>query len=225
MQIRSYCSHWKRGQLLICNMGSNPLTPVIMKHAFLKRKQRWNSWKDSATWLKFCVHVSLNLLSIWQTSAVSESDIIELSFPVITLDFIPAHPIKELFHFTIRNGLSGDIRYQIFLSHLLNCLSPGVLCIYVQNLTFLRQTIVISFDNEGLPVLSCRVNISYRMKIYTEFNLDTWLRLVKFTELNISKFWVLNSNYISYHWEILKFKYKWLVLKFSKFAISEKGHI
>ena len=133
-------------------------------------------------------HVSLNLLSIGQKSAVSESDIIELSFPVITLDFIPAHPIKELFHFTVCNGLCGDIRYQIFLSHLLNCLSPGVLCIYVQNLTFLRQTIVISFDNEGLPVLSCKVNTSYRMKIYTEFNLETWFRLVKFMELNISKF-------------------------------------
>ena len=29
--------------------------------------------------------------------------------------------------------------------------------------------------------------IPYSMKIYTEFNLAPWLRLVKFTELNISK--------------------------------------
>ena len=28
----------------------------------------------------------------------------------------------------------------------------------------------------------------YKMKIYTEFNLATWLRLAKFTELNIAKF-------------------------------------
>ena len=30
--------------------------------------------------------------------------------------------------------------------------------------------------------------IPYRMKLYTEFNLATWLRLVKFTDLNISEF-------------------------------------
>ena len=30
--------------------------------------------------------------------------------------------------------------------------------------------------------------VPYRMKIYTEFNLATWLKLVKFTELNISEF-------------------------------------
>ena len=34
------------------------------------------------------------------------------------------------------------------------------------------------------------------MKIPTEFNLVTWLRLVKFTELNISEFGFLNFNYI-----------------------------
>ena len=40
------------------------------------------------------------------------------------------------------------------------------------------------------------------MKIYTKFILVSWLRLVKFTESNISKFWFLNFNYnISYHWE------------------------
>ena len=42
-------AHSERGgnsseiKLLICNMGSNPSALVIMKHAFLKRKQRWNS--------------------------------------------------------------------------------------------------------------------------------------------------------------------------------------
>ena len=30
--------------------------------------------------------------------------------------------------------------------------------------------------------------LPYRMKIYTEFNLATWLRLVKFMELNISEY-------------------------------------
>ena len=42
------------------------------------------------------------------------------------------------------------------------------------------------------------------MKIFTEFNLAIWLRMVKFTELNISEFWFLNSNFICYHWDILK---------------------
>ena len=37
------------------------------------------------------------------------------------------------------------------------------------------------------------------MKIYTEFNSATWLRLVKFTEVNISEFRLLN---ISYHRKI-----------------------
>ena len=32
------------------------------------------------------------------------------------------------------------------------------------------------------------IDIPYRMKIYTEFNLVTWLRLVKFTGLNITEF-------------------------------------
>ena len=38
-----------------------------------------------------------------------------------------------------------------------------------------------------LKVMS-KIIYPYRMKIYTEFNLATWLRLVKFTELNISEF-------------------------------------
>ena len=36
--------------------------------------------------------------------------------------------------------------------------------------------------------VSLYTDIPYRMKIYTEFNLATWLRLVKFMEINISEF-------------------------------------
>ena len=52
------------------------------------------------------------------------------------------------------------------------------------------------------------IPILYRMKIYTykyvypDFNSAAWLRLVKFKELNISKYWFLNFSHISYHWEI-----------------------
>ena len=34
-----------------------------------------------------------------------------------------------------------------------------------------------------------------RMKIYTGFNLASWLRLVKFAQLNISELWLWNFNY------------------------------
>ena len=54
--------------------------------------------------------------------------------------------------------------------------------------------------------------IPYRMKIYTEFNLATWL--------NIRKFWYLNFNYMSYHWEISNNIIINAELKFSEFAIS-----
>ena len=36
-----------------------------------------------------------------------------------------------------------------------------------------------------LGVGALRVNIPYRMKIFMEFNLATWLRLFKFMELNL----------------------------------------
>ena len=36
------------------------------------------------------------------------------------------------------------------------------------------------------------VFISYRMKIYTEYNLATWHIMVEFTDLNISEFEFLN---------------------------------
>ena len=39
--------------------------------------------------------------------------------------------------------------------------------------------------------------LPYRMKIYTEFNLAAWLRMVKSMELNISKFWILVINKLS----------------------------
>ena len=42
------------------------------------------------------------------------------------------------------------------------------------------------------------------MKIYAEFNLVSWLRLIKFTEINISEFLFLNFNYKSYHLEVPK---------------------
>ena len=35
------------------------------------------------------------------------------------------------------------------------------------------------------------VRLPYWMKIFTEFNLAIWLRMVKFMELNISEFWFL----------------------------------
>ena len=41
--------------------------------------------------------------------------------------------------------------------------------------------------------------IPYRMKICTEFNLATWLRLVEFKNFNISEFGFINFNCISYH--------------------------
>ena len=40
---------------------------------------------------------------------------------------------------------------------------------------------------------------TYRMKIYMDFNLATWLRSVNFTELNISEFLFLNFYYMIYH--------------------------
>ena len=46
------------------------------------------------------------------------------------------------------------------------------------------------------------LHIRYRMKINTEFNLESWLRLVKFMEFNINEFWF--HVFDSYHWEIPK---------------------
>ena len=56
-----------------------------------------------------------------------------------------------------------------------------------------------SLDAQMLHVL-----LPYMMKIYTECNLATWLRLVKLAELNISQFWFLNFDYMRYHWDISK---------------------
>ena len=45
----------------------------------------------------------------------------------------------------------------------------------------------------------------YQEFIYPlEFDLVTWHRMVKFIELNVSKFCLLNFIYVSYHWDILK---------------------
>ena len=57
------------------------------------------------------------------------------------------------------------------------------------------------------------------MKLYTEFNLVTWLRLVKFTELNINLFRLLNFNYRSCHWEIYK------IIRISQFSICERAKL
>ena len=40
---------------------------------------------------------------------------------------------------------------------------------------------------------------TYRMKIYMDFNLVTWLRNVNFTDLNIGEFSYLNFCYMIYH--------------------------
>ena len=50
--------------------------------------------------------------------------------------------------------------------------------------------------------------LPYRMKIYTAFNLAIWLRLVKFKERKISKFWFLNFNHMNHHWGISK---NWII--------------
>ena len=41
--------------------------------------------------------------------------------------------------------------------------------------------------------------LPYRMKMFMEFNLATWLRLVKFTVLNVSKILIFELFRISYH--------------------------
>ena len=42
------------------------------------------------------------------------------------------------------------------------------------------------------------------MKIYMEFHLATWLRIVNFAELKISEFLFWNDFYISYDWKSFK---------------------
>ena len=44
------------------------------------------------------------------------------------------------------------------------------------------------------------LNVPYWMKIFMELNFAIWVRMVKFTELNIREFIFLNSNYKSKHW-------------------------
>ena len=63
------------------------------------------------------------------------------------------------------------------------------------------------------PLIPCM------MKIYTEFDLATLLRLAM--ELSTSKFRFLNLNYISYHWKTPKRIIICVEFKFSEFAINE----
>ena len=42
------------------------------------------------------------------------------------------------------------------------------------------------------------------LKLYTEFNLATWARMVNLTELSIREFQFLDVKSISYHGKILK---------------------
>ena len=66
---------------------------------------------------------------------------------------------------------------------------------------------------------SFKTIVSYALyiKVYTKFNIATWLRFVKFTESNISEFWFFKFNYISYHWKISK--------KFDKNNFCSLGYI
>ena len=63
------------------------------------------------------------------------------------------------------------------------------------NVRFLMMLVIIQ-RRKALEDLSGM--IPYRIKIYTKFNLATGLRLVKFTELNISEFLFMNFNYLIY---------------------------
>ena len=63
----------------------------------------------------------------------------------------------------------------------------------------MNRNIHFKFEGEPEKFFDFVNYIPYWMKIYTEFNLATWLRLAKFMELNISEFLFLYFNYISYH--------------------------
>ena len=84
-------------------------------------------------------------------------------------------------------------------------------CYYQETLPVLKRnaraqlTILKLPGNESSPVLflhlvryrsPCPISPFYPtgLKIYTELNLATWLRWVKFTQLNFSKFWFFNFN-------------------------------
>ena len=85
-----------------------------------------------------------------------------------------------------------------YCAYLIHPVVMIVMSFSAHNLTHYTDVIIVS------PVVNYSYSpILYRWKIYTEFNLATWLRLVNFTELNISEFWFLNFNYISYHWDSL----------------------
>ena len=72
--------------------------------------------------------------------------------------------------------------------------SEGEIIILFYNSFFLQYSIY--------SIFKLFSTLPYRMKIYTEINLATWLRLVKLMELNISKIWSLNCDYLCYQRDI-----------------------
>ena len=70
-----------------------------------------------------------------------------------------------------------------YCAYLIHPVVMIVMSFSAHNLTYYTDVIIVS------PVVYYPFSpIPYRMKIYTEVNLATWLRLVNFTELNISEF-------------------------------------
>ena len=71
-------------------------------------------------------------------------------------------------------------------------------CLFWSNINYKKLFFVTTGDDQ---IYSTNHTL-YRMKMYTEFSLATWLRMVKFTESNISEFLSLNFNYKSCNWKI-----------------------
>ena len=69
---------------------------------------------------------------------------------------------------------------------------------------FMNHVTVLSFNIAYSPNNNPgKFYIFYSRKIYAEFNLATMLRMIKFTVLNISEFWLLDFDYkISSLWKI-----------------------
>ena len=87
-------------------------------------------------------------------------------------------------------------------------------CEYTQSFMFSTAT-VMAIQHDSNP---------YIIQVYAEFKLATWLRLDKFTELNISEFCFWISIHLSYHWSVLK--NWWLMeLKFSKNTVCKLAKI
>ena len=82
---------------------------------------------------------------------------------------------------------------QIFLCNNTNFLVPR--CPNYVTFTAFLNLVYNNITPFTIQYKSSIITIPQEMKNFIEFNLATWLRLVKFTELNISKFWVLNFDY------------------------------